>query len=276
MLPRISFIAIGATVGRLQPRDTSPGPDPTPDESSRRCLAVPEISARHPIDYGDDRQMLPVDLDKSATRASWDEIEHDSFGVSAQGDTLGADSPRSAGAHVTTFGGYQWPASATWTGALYVRAKRYWQYRDIIEQGSTWPPTGTRAAEWLSLRYQDGRRYLGFYGEMIQSSASRTGVAGIKIFRPKSLDEAGSWHFNFGDPSDVDDTVGVDVLNEEIRGLPRPLEPIERPLEATDRPGTRGAVFIALRRAAQLWDRSLSGRSYGLMGPKLPFWQADS
>lgn len=282
MVDRIAFMASGATLARLQPRNTAD----QGKESTRRCLAHLDIGSEDGRDFSDPASLVPIDLELQAGRAAWDAIEHDSWGRQATLHPVTQTrifqslsylphlSSPSAGAHVTTFGGDKWPLAATANGVIYLRTHHFWRHRAAIERNARWPGR-YKACELVSLqyaaRYPDGARYVGFFGELIENVSATRAV--VRVFRADGV-VAGEWGFRFGPGEageEVDSTVTVQVLNEDPR-VEKSLPAIERPLAVGDIPGTRGAIFLNLNRAAELWDRSELQNGYGLAGPKLPFW----
>ena len=94
------------------------------------------------------------------------------------------------------------------------------------------------------------------------------GIAKLEIFRAGLPEIGGAWYFNFRDKNEVDAGVSPDELNVSAGATAFPS--LGTQLNAAS--SGEGYVFISLTRAAQLWDRSTIGYSYGLTGPKLPFW----
>ncbi len=271
MSERIAFMAIGASVSQLKARDAN-----TDSESTKRCLLTPEVVAANPTDFENPLHLLPFDITKEAGVAPWTAIEHDSWGVKPDGTPVAYRDPYWLGAQVTTFGGMQWPADASWSGIVYLRARQFWKYRSVIERNGLWPSTKYKKCELVSIQYEAdypraNRRYLGFYGTIVEPARTGSTIARVRIRRSRDGGVAGEWHLSFGPLDEVDTQIKVGVLNEDpdVKGE---LPGIERPLQATDDKDTEGAIFIELSKAAQLWDRSQTQQSYGLVGPKLPFW----
>ena len=229
----------------------------------------------HPVDFDDEKTLVPIDLRREAGSCLWDDIEHDGWGLRREGGDMTPASNRWDGISVTSIGYENWPmytvGASSWVGAVYLHTAQFLKYRGHIEAvNRRWADEKYTAAELTSVRYETDRRYVGFQAKVEPSDLAAGPFKKISIYRAGTSEVAGTWYLNFDDPQQVDSTIEADALNE---GLPAStFRTLGARIERSSGPHVEGYIFLRLELAAQLADPSRLGQKYGLVGPKLPFW----
>lgn len=247
-MERTIFFGVGAAITRI--------------DGKNQCQVAAVLDVSQPVDLADQMRWIPVDLDRTPSKAAlWKDVTFDDRGV-RWNPTTGTlvplptvSAPKDLkGIGITSIGPIGDLPNAQYFGAVYFSEKEFTAQASKIQDPTgafTWCPTGWFEYELQSIAYSKdlangkraGERYVGFHARVDTMSGA---FATVSLLAPITRKETGQFTLDLSDPADSDDTA-------PITGAGRLIVP-------GDAPTTEGAIFVNLRRAA----RSL------MREPKLP------